>query len=391
MTATRNASKLVMPAPALAFDALQAKFATARAELSAGLIERDDEVDLALTALIAREHLLMVGPPGTAKSLLCDSLIRWLHGNRFSVLLTKFTTPEEVFGPISLSGLKADRYQRVTRGRLPEAELAFIDELWKASSAILNTLLKLLNEGTFENDGSVIKCPLRLCVAASNEWPNNDTGKELGALLDRFVFRKTVRPIVTQAGLDRLLDFDGTRGGGVVELSGSITPDEIDAAADAARAIPWSDAAKDCLRTILRELAKEGVMPGDRRKFKAVGAARAYAYLSGADEVRDEHLEVLQHVLWDSPEEQPNMTAKVISRIANPTGMRVNQLLLECEQILADVDPRNLASGASATAKLGEIDKQFGALPAGNPKVVAGRAYLRDRIKAIRMAAIDSI
>ena len=112
-------------------------FALARRELSAALIERDDEIDLALTALLAGEHLLLVGPPGCGKSLLLDSLLSWAGGAKFAILFTKFTTPEECVGQVSLTALKADRYRRVTTGRLPEAEVCFIDEIWKASSAIL--------------------------------------------------------------------------------------------------------------------------------------------------------------------------------------------------------------------------------------------------------------
>src|SRR3954451_25294438 len=137
--------------------ALHAKFAAARKALSAALIERDDEIDLALTALLAGEHLLLVGPPGCGKSLLLDSLLSWAGGARFAILFTKFATPEEVWGPVSLSALKADKYVRVTAGKLPEAEFAFLDEIFKASSAILNTLLKVLNERTFDAGDGVVK------------------------------------------------------------------------------------------------------------------------------------------------------------------------------------------------------------------------------------------
>src|SRR3954451_23741678 len=146
--------------------AVQEKFAAARKELSAALIERDGEVDLALTALACQEHALLVGSPGTAKSLLLDSLMSWMSGKRFTALLTKFSAPEELFGAISVRGLKEDRYARVTAGKLPEAHLAFLDELFKASSAILNTLLRILNERLYEDgDGSLRKVPLLLCVA----------------------------------------------------------------------------------------------------------------------------------------------------------------------------------------------------------------------------------
>src|SRR6266513_3080757 len=147
---------------------VQSKFAACRRELSESLIERDDEIDLVLTALVAQEHVLLVGPPGCAKSLLLDSLMGWMHGKRFSVLLNRFTTPEEVLGPISVAGLKSDVYRRVTTGKLPEADLCFLDEIFKASSAILNVLLKLLNERTYEvGDGTTVQVPLKLAVAAS--------------------------------------------------------------------------------------------------------------------------------------------------------------------------------------------------------------------------------
>src|SRR4051794_6750285 len=102
------------------FDPAREKFVSARSELSTALIERDDEVDVVLTALVCQEHPLLVGPPGTAKSMLLDALARWLDGTRFTALLTKFSQPEELFGPISLAGLKEDRFVRVPAGRMPE-------------------------------------------------------------------------------------------------------------------------------------------------------------------------------------------------------------------------------------------------------------------------------
>jgi len=366
---------------------LQEKFLATRAALSSALIERDDEIDLVLTALVAQEHVLLVGPPGCAKSLLLDSLMGWTRGRRFSILLNRFTTPEEVLGPISVTGLKADVYRRVTAGKLPEADLAFLDEVFKASSAILNVLLKILNERVYEvGDGTSVKVPLKLCVAASNEWPSPESGKELGALFDRFALRRSVRPIVTAAGRQRLLWHRDH----APKLSTSVTPAEVGEAHAAATALPWSAEAKEALETILRELAREGVQPGDRRQFKAVGIAQSYAWLCGAAAVEPEHLEVLAGVLWDDPVEQPEKAAQVIARVANPTGMKVNQLLLECEQVLSAADVRNLAQAAAATAKLQEIDKQLGALKA-EPRVEKARAYVREQVKRIKLASIEAL
>ena len=287
---------------------IQEKFLSTRKELSGTLIERDGEVDLVLAALVAKEHVLLVGPPGCGKSLLLDGVMNWMHGKRFSILLTKFTCPEEVVGPVSIAALKEDKYRRVTIGKLPEADLAFLDEVFKASSAILNTLLRLLNERVFEDgDGGLVRVPLKLCVAASNEWPQGqEGGKELAALFDRFVFRRAVRPILSGAGRKRLLwERDHTP-----RLSTSITPAEVDLAHADAMALPWSEDGREALEAILRDLSREGIHPGDRRQFKAVACAQAYAWLDGAEQVEPEHLEILAHVLWDDPEGQPEKVAQ---------------------------------------------------------------------------------
>jgi len=376
-----------MPLVLKSKEAVHSKFVAARTEMAATLIERDDEIDLVLTALVAKEHVLLVGPPGCAKSVLLDSLFRWVGGIKFALLMTKYTVPEEVVGPVSLAGLKEDRYFRITAGKLPEADFTYLDEVFKASSAILNTLLRILNERTFDaGDGVARKVPLKLCVAASNEWPSPETGKELAAIFDRFTFRKAVRPILTQAGRKRLLwDRDLTP-----TISGTITPIEIEAAHFEAMSLPWSAPATESMETIVRELAKEGVQPGDRRQVKAVAAARAYAWLHGAEQVEPEHLEVLASVLWDDPVEQPATCAKVIAKVANPTGMQVTQYLLEVEQILAGADVRNLAEAAKAAAKFAEIDRQLATLT-GNDRVEKARAYVREQLKRLKLASLEAV
>jgi MoxR-like ATPase len=366
---------------------VQEKFQATRTELSASLIEREQEVDLVLTALAAQEHVLLVGPPGTAKSLLADSLVGWISGGeKFSVLMTKFTTPEEVFGPVSVNGLKADQYRRLVDGYLPTAHVANVDEVFKGSSAILNTLLKVLNERKYRNGDTVLDCPLQLCVGASNEWPGDgEGGKELGALFDRFLFRKLVRPIGTEKSLARLLWVRDL----VPKLSTTITPGEIDLAAAEALMLPWGNEAKEALVSIHREAKKEGIVPGDRRLRKAVKAAQAFAWLNGAAQVEPDHLEVLGHVLWDDPAEQPKKVAEIVGAIANPSGMQVNGHLMEAEQLIAGVDLKDLSAASVVAKKLSEIHSKLKSV--GGPRAERAMEFVKDETRRIKLATIEAL
>src|SRR5262245_56034360 len=161
-----------------------------REELGTLFMERAELIDGALAALLSRQHVLIIGPPGTAKSMLADELCRRLEGaHYFQWLLTKFTTPEELFGAVSLRALENDDYRRVTTFKLPEAHIAFLDEVFKANSSILNALLTVVNERRFHNGRDITSVPLITLFAASNELPEDD---ELQALYDRFLVRFVV-------------------------------------------------------------------------------------------------------------------------------------------------------------------------------------------------------
>jgi hypothetical protein len=209
------------------------------ATLERGLLDRGVEVRLLVLAALLQEHLLLLGPPGTAKSEVCRRLSRSFGGTYFERLLTRFTLPEELFGPLSLKLLQHDQYVRQTAGYLPEAEFAFLDEIFKSNSATLNCLLGIMNERTFHNgvvleptdehgstcrsermdrgrsDCAMHAVPLRSMVAASNESPEDE---ELGALYDRFLLRRRVGSLSTE-GREALIRGgwaagDGGDGGG---------------------------------------------------------------------------------------------------------------------------------------------------------------------------------
>lgn len=383
-------------AAAIKWPDVRDKVMATRRELAAAMIERDEEVDLALIAILTGQHCCFVGPPGTGKSLMVDSLAEWMHGQRFSILMTKFTAPEEVFGPISIEGLTHDQFRRVTTGKLPQAVLAVFHEVFKASSAILNTTLTIMNERTYDNgDGQGPQLvPLRSLFGTSNEWPSPENGhRELAALFDRFLLRKSVRYVAGAVGRERLLWGDDLK----PQLSTSVTSEELDAASADVASIGWSQEARDALATIIRELKADGVQPGDRRLRQSTMVGRAAAYVAGADQVEPDHLEPLAHVLWDDPEEQPVKVAQVVAKVANPLSMQVNGLLLEAEDVLAAADIKKLDQAAAATAKFSEIIRKLDALVAkaggagASPKAENAATYLRAEVRRIKLSTIDSL
>ena len=182
----------------------QEKLKKIRDELKQMFLERADLIDGALSALLSAHHLLIIGPPGTAKSMLADELCRRIDGaNYFQWLLTRFTTPEEIFGAVSLKALEQDDYRRVTSRKLPEAHIAFLDEIFKANSSILNSILTLINERLFHNGKEIVHVPLLTLFGASNELPEEE---ELTALYDRFLLRFVVGYISEDFRFLRMLE-----------------------------------------------------------------------------------------------------------------------------------------------------------------------------------------
>src|SRR4051812_1640201 len=165
-----------------------------RSDLAARFPERKGVIDGALCSIFAGEHVLFLGPPGTAKSSLARSIAQAFSGRYFEWLLTKFSTPDELFGPVSLRSLEQDRFERITMDKLPAAEFAFVDETFRANSAILNSMLTLMNERVYHNGGSQpTSCPLVTLFGASNDLPE---GRELEAVFDRFLLRFDVQYLV---------------------------------------------------------------------------------------------------------------------------------------------------------------------------------------------------
>ena len=364
----------------MAKNAIRKKFCDFVESLDSSMIERSSEIEMLTVALLTNEHCLMVGDPGTGKTLLSGFFARFLDGDMFSILLNKFTTLEELFGPVSFSGLKKDTFERKIDGKAADANVLVLDEIFKGSSSILNATLALLNERVFHNGGKVVECPLRIAVGLSNEWPEDES---LNALFDRFLYRKIVDPIQTESGIDRLMFGD-------IETPEfkSISQSELDTAQKIVAGVSWSESAKNAFTAIRKECMSSGIVIGDRRLRKSVGACKAVAWLDGRDEVTKEDLMILRHILWVDPAEQPKLVASIVMKHAAPELAEVNSLIAASEEIVSGLDYHDMASLLSAHKKLTEIEDRIGDYKSEKALKAADR--IRDLVKHVLMCGMEA-
>lgn len=285
--------------------AVAGKFDKIVAELKAELPEREVEIDLLVRSIIARSHPLFIGEPGVAKSLLVRQFMSHItDATLYEVLLAKDTPSDQVLGPVSLAALENDEFRRITRDKLPEANVAFLDEIFKANSTVLNALLSIINERIFHNDGTVLKVPLWTVVGASNELPGSDRD-DLRAFRDRFGVTKMVEHVRTTAGLKQVLDGQLSRARGTAASNEPtlVTSTEIEAIQQEATEVKVPDNVVKALTELRARAESENLTISARRLFEGVKLMQAAAVLTGRDEVSVEDMKVFEHVLWSDPED----------------------------------------------------------------------------------------
>ncbi len=247
---------------------------------ASGLVDRAHLVELVALGAVAREHVLVVGPPGTAKSEAARRIARALGGRYFEYLLGRFTEPGEIFGPIDIRRLADGIIEARTEGMLPEAEIAFLDEVFLGSTAILNTLLALLNERTFRRGQTVIDAPLRVCVGATNVLPEDET---LAAFADRFLIRVFLSA-VGDPDLETLLESGwrlGSSGRDTARSAPAVSRIEtLDRLAAAARGVDLAPVRGELAHAV-RLLRRAGVTLSDRRLVRSQALVAAAAVLAG--------------------------------------------------------------------------------------------------------------
>ena len=312
-----------------------------RDALLTGLVERDLSVRLALIASLAGEHLLMVGPPGTAKSLIARRLhLAFAQSSYFERLLTRFTVPEELFGPLSIKGLEDDKYERLTDSYLPTASIAFLDEIFKANSAILNSLLTLLNEREFDNGTRRDKTPLIAVIGASNELPDNE---ELDALFDRFLLRLHVGP-VSKKGFPALIGLAGHESP-VLPEEIKLTSADLQEIQDCSAQVSVPDFVVALLCELRDWCGAESIYVSDRRWRKIVKLLQVSAWTNDRDVVSIWDCWLLQHCLWNKTEDREKIYEWYASRVGASAAMdpsRLTRLVVAWEgQLKVDQSSRS--------------------------------------------------
>lgn len=327
-----------------------------RGYLTSQFKERDEVVDGLLTALVAKVHILLIGAPGTAKSAITVALSGLIDGfEYFQWLLTKFSTPEELFGPYDLAKLKLGQYERITSGKLPVSHMAYCDEIFKANSAILNALLTVINERVFYNGTKQELSPLMTLIGTSNEYPQEE---ELQAMFDRFMLRFEPGYIKEEANFAAMLLQQPT------QKPTPLTLVELEALQQAAEQVVIDSSIADALIALKVDLGQEGIVLSDRRWMQvAKRLLPARAVLAGRNTiVLEEDAEILQHALWEDPSQKATV-ATIVRKRLDPVAGKIAELLEDARDIANNAmkasDEQAIAAGTEAIKKLKAIRQEI--------------------------------
>ena len=361
---------------------LKPRFDAVRRELEQKFLAKEEIIRLMLIAAIAGEHMVLIGPPGTAKSAVIRAFARMIDAKYFEYLLTRFSEPNELFGPVDIQGFRSGTYRRVTTGMLPEAEIVFLDEAFKANSAILNSLLTLLNERRFNNGASVVRVPLISLFAASNEVPSSDN---LDAIFDRFLLRvhsdnldsyhfhelmNKGLALERAAARDEMADVAAARIAQQASMPSPHTmpsPGAVPAPPPLPSALSSSSSSKallsaadlhGCRRALLErvefpeeflatykglcfQLRGEGISLSDRRVVRLLKLFAASAYLDGRSRVHEGDLFLLRHT-WNNLDQREildDVVEPIVAQYyAEHPDDRPHQIAADLDRLVAELN-----------------------------------------------------
>lgn len=296
------------------FEVIGAKIEGIIRTLDGSFVERESHARLCLLCLLSGQHALLLGPPGTAKSRLARAVAGAVADTRyFEYLLSRFTHPDELFGPVSIPGLKEEDYRRLTEGFLPKAHVAFLDEVFKANSAILNSLLTLINERLFHHGRHVDAAPLVSVIGASNEAP--EPSGPLAALYDRFLVRLGVAPVADEDAFLKVAF--GELGSPDIAAEHKLTIADIEAVREMASRVTADETTRGLMADVRRGLMEASVDASDRRWRWAVDLIRVAALTSGRQSVEPIDLLLLEHCFGDPLENDAAVRGVIREALSN--------------------------------------------------------------------------
>ncbi len=333
-------------------------------EATQGLIGREHLAELMILGAVAQEHLLVVGPPGTAKSAVVRRVAQSLGGQYFEYLLGRFTEPSELFGPVNLSKLREGKVETDVAGMLPEAEIVFLDEVFLGSTAILNTLLGVLNERQFRRGHTRLRCPLRICVGAANGLPEDEG---LSAFADRFLLHAFVES-VPDAKLEDLLSGGWQVAQRSIQQKTDLTV--LDILNQAVSKVDMQVVRSDLAQAV-RLLRQADILLSDRRIVKTQQLIAASAVLAGRETASRADLWPLLYVIPTAngqqgareclrellAEARHPLLQSVVEVAAQQPLARTTRLIEQCDAILSQSSEAGFL--LKAEASLREIDANF--------------------------------
>ncbi len=290
-------------------------------DLNKGLIEREEHIKLVLLSLLANENIILIGPPGTAKSEISRRLSEVIEDSSyFEYLLTKFTTPEEVFGPISIKELENDRFHRNIEGYVTDSNIVFLDEVFKANSSILNSLLTIMNERIYHNGSKREETEIKSIIGASNELPLGES--ELEALYDRFLIKKKVDYV---KDTKKLFYLDKE----VCRVEDKLSLEDLDKITKESENVLLPDSIADKILKIKEEI--EGTLGtsesiSDRKLVKGINLLKVAAYTSNRSQISIFDLLLLQHVFWTNPENSEEVSKIIVKEIMDISNFEKSNL-----------------------------------------------------------------
>ncbi len=363
-----------------------AKLEEIKNALCAKFFEREEEIEGILVALLSRQHMLMIGPAGTAKSALSVEIAKIVQGtNYFQWLLTRFSTPEEVFGPLSLKDLEQGVYKRNTATKMPEANLVFLDEIFKANSAILNSLLTLINERIFYNNGAPIKVPLMSVIGASNEYP--EEGEGLEALFDRFLLRFELDYIADETNFVSMM-----KGASQTQDMPTMTMDELVQLQFFTDMVAIPDDLYETLSKIRMALRDEGIRPSDRRFKQSLSVLQAKALNSQRQVVQVEDIVILENALWETPDQKDTVSLIVRSHAQDVVTRAIDAVQNEANEVFNSMLKDNSTdAGMEATQKLKALVADLNKLKKHNQNRDMDINPILDKVRSMQQEILDSI